>query len=324
MNTQTDNENFQIVWFWYTPTFTPTPTSTATNTSTSTPTVTPTFTNTPTPTNTFTPTPTDTNTLVPTWTSTTTPSPTNTPTSTNTSTSTPEPTTLAERPIAHVPILMYHFISIPPENADIYQLDLSVSPELFREQLAYLKAESFTTISLTELLYHLSGHASLPEKPIVLTLDDGYVDNYTIVFPLLKEFGFKGTFFIVTEPIDFNDQRYMSWDNIIEMHNAGMEFGSHTRRHRDLRNLSESSLIDEILGSRMDIEARIHAPVHLFCYPSGRYNDYVLDFLQREDFWLAVTTSYGYEHSHDNRFELTRIRMSSIDTLETFKAKLSP
>lgn len=218
---------------------------------------------------------------------------------------------------------MYHYLSVPPAGADIYRRDLSVTPENFEAQLAYLQAQDFTTISLEDLTYYLAGLQPLPEKPIILTFDDGYADNYTNAFPLLKKYGFKASFFLVTQPIDYGDPNYLFWDNVIEMHAAGMEFGAHTYRHLDLRDRDVDFLVYEIVGSKEAIEARIQEPVRYFVYPSGRYDHLVIDVVASAHFWGALTTQHGFEHTYEERFEMPRIRIRGADTLETFAAKLN-
>jgi len=218
---------------------------------------------------------------------------------------------------------MYHYLSVPPKDADIYRLDLSVTPENFEAQLAYLKEAGFSTISLDDLTYHLAGLKSLPEKPIILTFDDGYADSYTNAFPLLKKYGFTATFFLVTQPIDYGDPNYLSWDNVVEMHEAGMDFGAHTYRHLDLRARDVDFLVYEIVGSKEAIEARIKEPVRYFVYPAGKYDQLVIDVLASANFWGALTTRHGFEHTHATRLEMPRIRMRGSDTLEIFRYKVN-
>ena len=83
---------------------------------------------------------------------------------------------MASQRTVKVPILMYHYISVPPADADVYRVDLSVPPDLFAAHLDRLQAEGYTTISLYQLLAHLTQGAPLPEKPVVITFDDGYRD----------------------------------------------------------------------------------------------------------------------------------------------------
>lgn len=217
---------------------------------------------------------------------------------------------------------MYHYLSIPPADADIYRKDLSVTPKNFETQLIYLKENGYSTISLADLAYHLAGRYDLPPHPIIITFDDGYVDNYANAFPLLKKYGFTATFSVVTDPLDFGDPRYMSWDNIIEMHAAGMEIGAHTKRHYDLRSDDIDFLVYEILGSKEAIEARINEPVRVFVYPSGKYTSLTEKVVASANYWVALTTAYGAEERFATRFELPRIRIRGTDSIETFAAKL--
>ncbi|MFQ5577578.1 MAG: polysaccharide deacetylase family protein, partial [Anaerolineae bacterium] len=189
-------------------------------------------------------------------------------------------------------------------------------------QLAYLKQQGFTAISLSDLIYHLAGHKDLPPKPVIITFDDGYADNYANAFPLLQKYGFTATFALVTQPIDFGDPRYMSWANVTEMHTAGMEFAAHSYRHYDLRDQTVDFLVYEILGSKEAIEARIGEPVRFFVYPSGQYDAQTIAVVASANFWGALTTHYGDEHTYRHRFEIVRVRVRGADTLADFAAKL--
>jgi peptidoglycan/xylan/chitin deacetylase (PgdA/CDA1 family) len=218
---------------------------------------------------------------------------------------------------------MYHYISVPSPGADRYRLDLSVTPADLDAQMAWLAANGYTTITLQDLLYHLTLGWPLPEKPIVLTFDDGYRDAYENAFPILLKYGFVGTFFIITDRLTYGDPNYATWPQVIAMHNAGMDIQSHTRTHPDLRRLSEERLLWQILGSREAIEARVDKEVHFFCYPAGRYDDNTIHALQQFGYWAAVTTEYGATHSNDGLFTLKRLRIRRADTLESFIAKVT-
>ncbi|MBC7251332.1 MAG: polysaccharide deacetylase family protein [Anaerolineae bacterium] len=271
-----------------------------------------------TPTATSTATPTATPTLTPTATQT----PTATPTSTPTPTPTPFPTPDGVVRQVNVPILMYHHIAVPPPDADIYRRDLSVTPENFAAQLQYLAEQGYQTITLYDLVYHLSLGWPLPPKPIIITFDDGYRDNYTNAFPLLRKYGFVGTFFILTEPIDQKQGEYLTWDQVRRMKAAGMDIEVHGRTHRDLRGRDTGFLIWEIVGPQEIIEARTGHQPRFFCYPSGQYDELVVAMLKSAYFWGAVTIEQGTLHTSENLFELQRIRIKGKDTLEDFVAKL--
>jgi len=219
---------------------------------------------------------------------------------------------------------MYHHIADPPPDADPIRRDLSVSPQAFEAQLHYLVRAGYQPITLRDLIYHLTLGDPLPEKPIVLTFDDGYQDNYTNAYPLLKKYGFVGTFFIVTEPVDKGRAGYMSWAQIEIMSTGGMEIGAHSYTHHlGLRGKSVDYIIWQAVGSKEAIEARIQQPVRFFSYPSGGYDEQVVNVLHSANFWGAVTTETGTYHSSQRLFELWRIRVRGSDTLDTFASKLN-
>ncbi len=189
--------------------------------------------------------------------------------------------------------------------------------------MRYLVRAGYQPIPLCDLIYHLTLGVPLPEKPIILTFDDGYEDNYTNAYPLLKKYGFVGTFFIVTEPVDKGRAGYMSWAQIEIMSTNGMEIGAHSYTHLDLRDKSVDYIVWQAVGSKEAIEARIQQPVRFFSYPSGGYDEQVVNVLHSANFWGAVTLETGTYHSSRQPFELQRIRVRGADTLDTFALKLS-
>lgn len=285
-----------------TPTATDTPAPTATHTATATPTLSPTIT----PTQTETP----------------------TPTITPTPTPTPGPTPDGVLRTARVPILMYHYISVPPVDADPYRVSNSLDPEIFAAHLDFLQEEGYTTIPLKDLISYLAtGRPNLPEKPIVLTFDDGYADNYENAFPELVKRGMMGTFFIITDfatlvGTDEVYEPYATWDQLAEMAAAGMEIGSHSRNHPDLAGKDLDYLVWQALGSKEAIEANIGYHPHILSYPAGSYDQLVIDVFKSAHFWGAVTTKQGVEHSSDQLFELTRVRISHDTGVPQLKALL--
>lgn len=257
---------------------------------------------------------------------------TSTPIATATATATTTPTATPALPTpsgtysltVRVPILMYHYVSEPPEDADKYRVDLSVPPASFRAQLQYLADHGFTTIDLYDLSLAITGKRPLPPKPVILTFDDGYVDHYTNAFPLMREFGFTGMFFIVTEFVDAGNPNYMSWEMIEEMAAAGMRMESHSRTHADLSDQPRDVLIWQILGSQETLAAHIGYTPRFFCYPGGRYDEDVIAILEELDFWGAVLTSGGKWHGFNDRYEWTRLRMRYTTTLSEFADLVEP
>lgn len=251
-----------------------------------------------------------------------TPAPTPAPTPTPTPHIPPTPTFGPLPDYAEVPILMYHYVEPVPPGADAIRRDLTVSPERFEAQLQALSEQGYHTITLTDLYLHLTQGRPLPDRPIILTFDDGYRDAYTVVFPLLRKYGFVGTFFVLATPAHYESPDYLTWAMMKEMADAGMEIQGHGRDHVDLRGRSYEFLVYQILGIKEAVEYHTGRPVRFFCYPSGQYDDAVVAVLKSAGYWGAVTTQYGRTHTRDSLFTLPRIRIRGSDTLETFLAKV--
>ncbi len=215
-----------------------------------------------------------------------------------------------------VPVLMYHYISVPPPDADTYRLDLSVTPDQFAAQLVWLRDNGYTAITLDDLYAALMHGARLPFRPVVLTFDDGYADAYDHAFRLLRKFNMVGTFFVITDTLDARQSGYLTWDQAREMAAAGMSIQSHTRSHPNLaEGCDYDCLVWQILGSVEAIEAQIGQRPRFFCYPGGQYNDAALTVLKQVGIVGAVTTQSGTLHTSDRPLELKRVRMRGTTTI---------
>ena len=241
---------------------------------------------------------------------------------TTSSTLTPTPTQVPLLDEAVVPILMYHYVSELPPDADVYRRDLTISPEMFEAQLQYLDENDYHPITLTDLYLYLTEGYPLPEKPIVLTFDDGYRDAYDVVFRKLLDHGFPGTFFVLATPAHYESESYLTWSQVKEMSDAGMDIQAHSRDHVDLRGRSYDYLVYQILGIKEAIEHHTGRAPRFFCYPSGQWDDDVIKVLESAGYWGAVTTQWGSSHERDNLYEMARLRVRGEESLESFIAKL--
>ena len=213
-----------------------------------------------------------------------------------------------------VPILMYHYVSVPPAGSDVYRQDLSVSPELFRSHLQALDEGGYTAISMYELVRHLNQGTPLPEKPVILTFDDGYRDNYENAFPLLQEFDMTAMFFVVTDYIDAGNPLYLSWDMAREMQAGGMYVESHGRNHASLRNRNDDYLVWQALGSAETIEYELGVRPRFITYPFGHFDSNTIRIFESAGFWGGVTINAGATHSTENPYELKRVRVRGTTT----------
>lgn len=208
-----------------------------------------------------------------------------------------------------VPVLMYHYLSVPPAGADIYRRDLSVAPDLFAAHLDRLAAEGFTTISPYQFAAALLTGAALPEKPLLITFDDGYRDNYENALPLLRERGAIATFFVVTDFLDEERPEYLTWEMAREMLAAGMAIESHGRNHVTLLGRDDDYLIWQALGSLETIQYELGVRPRFVSWPAGEYNANTLAIFQSAGYWAGFTTAQGAGHDSLQPFELPRVRV---------------
>ncbi|MBU0534185.1 MAG: polysaccharide deacetylase family protein [Candidatus Omnitrophica bacterium] len=225
-----------------------------------------------------------------------------------------------------VPILFYHKISQPNPKAKVSAL--YVTPYNFRRQMRYLKWRGYKTISLYELLNWLDGTKKLPSKSIILTFDDGYEDNYTYAFPILKEFRFSATIFLITKDIGglsgwINSEEtikepLLSWDKIKEMANYGIDFQPHTHTHPSLPKLDKEKIKKELVISREIIEKQLGKKADFLCYPYGHFNSGVQQILKEVGYKCALTTKRGIVKQNDNLYALNRIGIKDTHGLFRF------
>jgi len=215
-----------------------------------------------------------------------------------------------------IPILMYHEIGKPSGPWK----ELYVEPAVFENQLDWLKNNGYTTVLMKDVYAHWYDKKPLPEKPIVLTFDDGYRNMYEKVLPLLSSRDMKATFFLY--PSKFNTTSGLTRDMVAELAQKGMEIGSHTYNHRDLTQLPLNQLKQELLASKNTLEQLIKKPVDFLCYPAGRYNPQVITEVEKTGYKGAVTTKYGQASYRQSKYKLKRIRINYSDNLENFIRKI--
>lgn len=201
-------------------------------------------------------------------------------------------------PAAGIPILAYHMVN-PQE--DTYSID----PAEFERQMRYLTENGYTAISLKEL-FQASGHPeALPAKPVVITFDDGYEDNYSIALPILQKYGMKGTVFVVAANV--GTPGYLTWQQIKEMQLRYTEIGSHTLTHVTLRDLNYAEQVKELADSKKILETQLGQPVEFLAYPYGGYNESVINALKQTGYLGACTGKTGLNTASTPPYFLKRI-----------------
>jgi peptidoglycan/xylan/chitin deacetylase (PgdA/CDA1 family) len=253
-----------------------------------------------------------------------------TPGPTGTTTPTARPSSAPGTPITSpvdVPIMMYHIIG-PPDRPG--NEGLATSEADFAEQMDYLACAGYTTITVRQLFDAFEGTAALPEKPIVLTFDDGWAGQYTFGFPVLKSHGFVGSFAIVTGFVDQGGP-YVTWAQIEEMSRAGMEMMSHTVTHLDLGANDDATDRDQLTTSKSDLESHTGKTVDYFVYPAGEpfrsgsseRQSQVVQLLRDAGYKGALLDGTGYggqDPAHP--YELNRVRVSAGEDIAKFAGSI--
>jgi peptidoglycan/xylan/chitin deacetylase (PgdA/CDA1 family) len=170
-----------------------------------------------------------------------------------------------------VPILAYHSVAPREAGTPAGSNAYVVTPETFDAQMTYLRDEGISVVSLSALVDALAGEgAPLPTRAVVITFDDGWINQYRHALPVLRKFGYTATFFVFTNPIG-RDDRFVTWDQLREMQRAGMTIGSHGWTHPHMKSLAPKDLQREVDGSRRTLRQQLNAPVDFFAYPFGEH-----------------------------------------------------
>lgn len=201
-------------------------------------------------------------------------------------------------PGAGIPVLTYHHIGMGTEW-------YNVQPTDFEQQLSYLRESGYVSVSVTELAEGLAGRAKLPPRPVVITFDDGYEDNYLAALPVLERQKMMGTFFVVTGKL--GQPGYMSWDQAREMAARGMELGSHTVHHYTLNEISLREMERELILSRLMLETNIPASAPIFANPFGETAPAVVKLLEQTGYRAACSSVVGLNRTGENLYMIRRL-----------------
>jgi len=219
-----------------------------------------------------------------------------------------------------IPILCYHRFE------DACSSTYAVTPTAFEDQMEYLRRNGFHSISLKTLAHYVAGCLnSLPPKPVVITIDDGWKSGYTKAVPILKQKGFTATFFVYTYFIS-SCQNSLSWDDLKVLLKDGFEVGSHTKSHPNFLLLRKrldpdeyrKRVLEELKDSRKLLEERLNTSVSLFSYPYGLYDSHLENEIRECGYKVAVTTNPCPNSRDSSPLRLSRFAMLQEHTLDDF------
>jgi peptidoglycan/xylan/chitin deacetylase (PgdA/CDA1 family) len=208
-----------------------------------------------------------------------------------------------------VPVLTYHRVHTMPA---VGQPDLIVDPTVFDAELKALHDGGYHTIHQAQLFDALYKGARLPPRPVIISVDDGYVDDVRTILPDLERWHMVATFFVITGRTQ--EPGFVTADQIRQLDRAGMDVGDHTAHHLDLPELTASELGSETAGSRHVLQSILGHPVYYFAYPFGAFNDTVLQAVHAAGFTMAYTTQGGITQSTGAPLTMPRLHIGRDET----------
>ena len=212
-----------------------------------------------------------------------------------------------------IPILLYHdFVTTVPDS-DPDNFNYINTPQSYEENIKVLLENGYTFISFQELNDANNGKISLPEKPILVTFDDGYASNYEYIFSILKKYNVKVSIFVVTDKIgkEVDGKKYLSWEQCREMQDSGLvEIFSHSKRHIFYDKLPVRQIRDDVIESYKIIEEKLGSKnLKVFAYPYGAYTKETVWTLKLNGMDMQV---YDLGMNYSNDFNKDYIKRMNI------------
>lgn len=233
------------------------------------------------------------------------------------------------RPITgYIPVLMYHhFQETVPEN----KVSTIVTPEEFEEHLSCLRDNGYNSISFFDLYDYLHWQKELPEKPFILTIDDGYTSNYTYGLPLLKKYNTKATIFMVTSFVgkNVNEFDHFTWEQAEEMKGSGfVDIQNHSHKHAKHINMTREQVIDSVITAQDLIESKLgESRVKVFAYPGGNCTEETRSILSEKGFDFQITNTNGLISGNTDLSDIGRINvhhgLTGKDILEIIEKRMT-
>lgn len=185
-------------------------------------------------------------------------------------------------------------------------ISLAIDPTDFEWQMKYLVDHGYHTISTDELYDFMEGKGALPDRPVLITFDDGYVDNYTNAYPILKKYNLKATIFIVTGFVS-SRKGYLTWDQLREMEQHGIMAQSHTVTHAPLPELPDERIREELVESKRTAEAELGHPIDFIAYPTGAHDLHIVSIAKAAGYRGGFTVKYGNVDRSSNVYAMERV-----------------
>lgn len=217
-----------------------------------------------------------------------------------------------------VAILMYHHVGMLPEDGDGIRRDLTVSPENFTEQVEWLHANGYQSVTLEQVYLASQKLFALPKKAVVFTFDDGYKDVFDFALPVLQKYGYVGSFAIAPGLLEKPD--YATWAQVLSAKTVGMEVVSHTETHFDGSSSKYSSefIKQNLTESLKELDSHLGAVPRILVYPYGHFTPEYINIAQSLGFSMGLTTAFGKYVDPNDLMHTPRVRVHGTEPLSRF------
>lgn len=206
-----------------------------------------------------------------------------------------------------VPVLLYHYVEYVKDQGDTIRQSLDVTPDVFTKQVQTLVLANYTFLTASDLADILDNKMKIPEKPILLTFDDGYKDFYTDVWPILQKYHVKATIYVVPGFLDTSN--YMSLAQLLEVAKSDLvEVAAHTMHHMYLKDLPAKTVESEVNKSKAFLEEKLGTPIISFAYPYGAFDKQAVEMVKMAGFKTGASTLPEVEVTEQTRYFFPRIR----------------
>ncbi|MDF2503947.1 polysaccharide deacetylase family protein [Clostridium sp.] len=216
-----------------------------------------------------------------------------------------------------VPVVMYHSVSNEPTLGN-----LRITKDNFEAQMKYLKDNGYYTLTMDEVNDFITKNKPIPEKSVALTFDDGYEDNYTNVYPVLKKYGFKATVFVVTSSVD-KDSTYLTSAQLKDMQANGVDIQSGTYANTKLGDLTMVQQLKSLQNSKQFLESLLNKKVNYVSYPFGSYNANTLDAANKAGYVLGLSRDGKWSYKTDGIYKLSRVYIGPNHTEANFEERIN-
>lgn len=231
---------------------------------------------------------------------------------------------LTHRGYQTVPVLSYHKFSINKKNR------MTVTKAAFEQQMKLLKDRGYRVISMDQLFDFLDFKRQIPEKSVVITIDDGWRSAYDIAFPILKKYGFSATFFVYTDLI-VGSKKTLSWNLLREMAGHGIDIQCHSKTHRNLTVLDEKesfreyfdAIEKELTAANNIISKKLNKKCAYLAYPYSDTNSLIISLLRKHGYRGAFTVKRGSNPFFIHNYAINRSMIYGNYTIDQFEKNLT-